>query len=54
MLGALAKTEKPSGEACLFFSPARTGLSPTTRQMAAALVAKKLGWIQHVVEEKVG
>lgn len=55
MLGALAKAEKSSGEVCLFFfSQQGTGLSPTTRQMAAALVAKKLGWIQHVVEEKVG
>lgn len=49
MLGALAKTEEPCGEACLFFFP------PTTRQMAATIPAKKLGWIQHVVmEEKFG
>jgi len=35
-----------------FFPQQGTGLSPATHQMATALAAKRLGWMQHVVVEK--
>lgn len=50
-LGGSAKSEEPCDEACLVFPQQGTGLRPTTHQMATALAAKTLGWIQHVVME---